>query len=55
MVRDQSQQCSTTTSTQMTSIGCYVSCTKDRLVAPGNYTPAQVYHARRLAAVRGPV
>ncbi|XP_056454763.1 IQ and ubiquitin-like domain-containing protein [Gadus chalcogrammus] len=51
LVQEQSQQCSITTSTQMTSVGFYVSCTKDRLVAPGNYTPAQVYHARRLAAV----
>ncbi|CAL8291807.1 unnamed protein product [Boreogadus saida] len=53
LVQEQSQQCSITTSTQMTSVGFYVSCTKDRLVAPGNYTPAQVYHARSTGLYTG--
>ncbi|KAM4601694.1 IQ motif and ubiquitin-like domain-containing protein [Polymixia lowei] len=50
-VRDQAQQCPNSTSTQMTCIGCYVSCTEDKLVAPGNYLTAHHYHSRRLRAV----
>ncbi|KAM9376262.1 IQ motif and ubiquitin-like domain-containing protein [Pholidichthys leucotaenia] len=50
-VKSQSQQCTVDVSTQMTSIGCYVSCNKDRLLTPGTYTTAAELHDRRLKAV----
>uniref|UniRef100_A0A3B4XZN0 IQ motif and ubiquitin domain containing n=1 Tax=Seriola lalandi dorsalis TaxID=1841481 RepID=A0A3B4XZN0_SERLL len=50
-LKSQTQQCPVNVSTQMTGIGCYVSCTNDRLVAPGNYITAEEYHNRRLRAV----
>ncbi|XP_075994006.1 IQ motif and ubiquitin-like domain-containing protein [Genypterus blacodes] len=49
----QSQQSPVSVSTQMTGIGCYISCVNDKLVAPGNYITADAYHSRRLrAAIR---
>ncbi|PWA30391.1 hypothetical protein CCH79_00017678 [Gambusia affinis] len=45
------QQCSVNMSTQMTGIGCYVSCANDKLVTPGKYVTADEYHGRRLKAV----
>ncbi|XP_078139118.1 IQ motif and ubiquitin-like domain-containing protein [Centroberyx gerrardi] len=50
-MRSRAQQCPVSTSTQMTGIGCYVSCQDDKLVAPGNYITADQYHDRRLRAV----
>ncbi|XP_055078563.1 IQ and ubiquitin-like domain-containing protein [Periophthalmus magnuspinnatus] len=50
-MRVQSQQCPADVSTQMTGIGCYVSCTNDKLLTPGGYTTATEYHERRLKAV----
>ncbi|XP_028304032.1 IQ and ubiquitin-like domain-containing protein isoform X3 [Gouania willdenowi] len=49
--RSQAQQCQTEVSTQMTGIGCYVSCMKDKLITPRKYVTAEEYHARRLKAV----
>ncbi|KAM3875272.1 IQ motif and ubiquitin-like domain-containing protein [Diretmus argenteus] len=51
VMRTQNQQCPVSTSTQMTRIGCYVSCLEDKLVSPGDYVTAEQYHARRLSAV----
>ncbi|KAM4734897.1 IQ motif and ubiquitin-like domain-containing protein isoform 2-T2 [Anableps anableps] len=45
------QQCSVNTSTQMTGIGCYMSCVNDKLITPGKYITADEYHGRRLNAV----
>ncbi|XP_005814188.1 IQ and ubiquitin-like domain-containing protein isoform X1 [Xiphophorus maculatus] len=45
------QQCSVDMSTQMTGIGCYVSCVNDKLVTLGEYVTADEYHGRRLKAV----
>ncbi|XP_067091331.1 IQ motif and ubiquitin-like domain-containing protein [Osmerus mordax] len=50
-MRSQVQQCSNSTSTQMTRIGCYISNAEDKLLAPGPYVTADQYHARRLQAV----
>uniref|UniRef100_UPI0037E70651 IQ motif and ubiquitin-like domain-containing protein n=1 Tax=Semicossyphus pulcher TaxID=241346 RepID=UPI0037E70651 len=50
-LKSQVQQCADNASTQMTGIGCYVSCMKDKLVSPGNYITADEYHNRRLKAV----
>uniref|UniRef100_A0A668U7F3 IQ motif and ubiquitin-like domain-containing protein n=1 Tax=Oreochromis aureus TaxID=47969 RepID=A0A668U7F3_OREAU len=50
-LKSQAQQCPVNASTQMTGIGCYVSCMNDRLVTPGKYTTADEYHDRRLRAV----
>ncbi|XP_056137576.1 IQ and ubiquitin-like domain-containing protein [Lampris incognitus] len=50
-VKHQAQQCAVSSSTQMTGVGCYVSSTKDKLVAPGNYITADQLHSKRLAAV----
>ncbi|XP_059190427.1 IQ and ubiquitin-like domain-containing protein [Centropristis striata] len=51
--RSQAQQCPVDVSTQMTGIGCYVSCMNDKLVVPGKYTTADQYHDTRLrAAIR---
>ncbi|KAK2842772.1 hypothetical protein Q5P01_012972 [Channa striata] len=47
----QAQQCSVSVSTQMTGIGCYVSCMKDTLLTPGDYITAEEYHDTRLKAV----
>ncbi|XP_047238334.1 IQ and ubiquitin-like domain-containing protein isoform X4 [Girardinichthys multiradiatus] len=45
------QQCSVNMSTQMTGIGCYISCVNDKLITPGKYITADEYHGRRLKAV----
>ncbi|XP_055139816.1 IQ motif and ubiquitin-like domain-containing protein isoform X1 [Symphalangus syndactylus] len=45
------QQTTSTTSTQMTNIGVYVSNMTDKLVTPGRYFSAAEYHAQRLKAV----
>ncbi|XP_044050149.1 IQ and ubiquitin-like domain-containing protein isoform X2 [Siniperca chuatsi] len=50
-LKSQVQQCAVNISTQMTGIGCYVSCMNDKLVTPGNYITADEYHDRRLRAV----
>ncbi|XP_039989271.1 IQ and ubiquitin-like domain-containing protein [Xiphias gladius] len=50
-LKSQAQQCPVNVSTQMTGIGCYVSCVNDKLVVPGNYITADEYHDRRLRAV----
>ncbi|KAJ8261845.1 hypothetical protein GJAV_G00159120 [Gymnothorax javanicus] len=50
-VRTQSQQCSSTTATQMTSIGCYVSNMEDKLVTPGPYVTAQQLTLRKMKAI----
>ncbi|XP_053175347.1 IQ and ubiquitin-like domain-containing protein [Scomber japonicus] len=50
-LKSQTQQCPVSVCTQMTGIGCYVSCDNDKLVVPGNYTTAAEYHDRRLSAV----
>ncbi|KAK5866832.1 hypothetical protein PBY51_011375 [Eleginops maclovinus] len=50
-LKSEAQQCPVDASTQMTGIGCYVSCVDDRLVAPGNYITADQYHEERLRAV----
>nr|XP_029133386.1 IQ and ubiquitin-like domain-containing protein [Labrus bergylta] len=50
-MKSQVQQCAVDVSTQMSGIGCYVSCMSDKLVAPGNYITADEYHDRRLKAV----
>ncbi|XP_035498533.2 IQ and ubiquitin-like domain-containing protein [Scophthalmus maximus] len=49
--KSQSHQCPVSVSTQMTWIGCYVSCMNDKLVTPGNYVTAEEYHNERLRAV----
>ncbi|KAL0968081.1 hypothetical protein UPYG_G00262140 [Umbra pygmaea] len=51
MVKSQSQQCTNSTYTQMTKIGCYVSNTEDKLISPGPYFTADQYHSKRLRAV----
>lgn len=50
-LRSQAQQCPVNASTQMTGIGCYVSCMSDKLVTTGKYTTADEHHDRRLRAV----
>ncbi|XP_015242925.1 PREDICTED: IQ and ubiquitin-like domain-containing protein [Cyprinodon variegatus] len=50
-LRSTLQQCPVDASTQMTGIGCYVSCLRDKLIIPGKYTTAAEYHGRRLEAV----
>lgn len=50
-LRCQEQQCAVDVSTQMTRVGCFVSCCQDKLVSPGNYTTAGEYQERRLRAV----
>ncbi|XP_074489632.1 IQ motif and ubiquitin-like domain-containing protein isoform X1 [Sebastes fasciatus] len=51
-LKSQAMQCPVDVSTQMTGIGCYVSCLSDKLViAPGNYITADKCHDRRLRAV----
>ncbi|XP_076588894.1 IQ motif and ubiquitin-like domain-containing protein isoform X1 [Chaetodon auriga] len=50
-LKSQTQQCPVDASTQMTGVGCYVSCLNDRLVAPGDYITADEHHGRRLRAV----
>ncbi|CAL1591990.1 unnamed protein product [Knipowitschia caucasica] len=50
-LKSQTQQCPADVSTQMTGIGCYVSCANDKLLTPGVYTTAADYHQRRLRAV----
>uniref|UniRef100_A0A3Q3A929 IQ motif and ubiquitin domain containing n=1 Tax=Kryptolebias marmoratus TaxID=37003 RepID=A0A3Q3A929_KRYMA len=47
----QTQQCVVSVSTQMTGIGCHVSCVNDTLVTPGKYITADEIHDRRLKAV----
>ncbi|XP_074533855.1 IQ motif and ubiquitin-like domain-containing protein [Halichoeres trimaculatus] len=50
-LKSQIQQCAVDVSTQMTGIGCYMSCMKDKLLTPGTYITADEYHDRRLKAV----
>ncbi|MCJ8735972.1 hypothetical protein PDJAM_G00253630 [Pangasius djambal] len=50
-VKNQAQQCTITTSTQMTKPGCYISNMKDKLITPGRYVTADEYHSKRLHAV----
>ncbi|KAM7415338.1 hypothetical protein PAMA_019931 [Pampus argenteus] len=50
-LKSQAQQCPVSVYTQMTSVGCFISCMKDKLVAPGNYITADECHDRRLRAV----
>ncbi|CAB1323482.1 unnamed protein product [Coregonus sp. 'balchen'] len=50
-VKSQFQQCTNSTSTQMTKIGCYVSNMEDKLISPGSYITADQYHGKRLRAV----
>ncbi|XP_034734906.1 IQ and ubiquitin-like domain-containing protein [Etheostoma cragini] len=50
-LKSQAQQCPVNASTQMTGIGCYISCMNDKLVAPGSYITADEYHDTRLNAV----
>ncbi|XP_061430055.1 IQ and ubiquitin-like domain-containing protein isoform X1 [Lethenteron reissneri] len=45
------QQTHNTTATQMTKIGCYITSTTDRLLAPRAYVTAKEYHERRRRAV----
>ncbi|XP_072915205.1 IQ motif and ubiquitin-like domain-containing protein isoform X2 [Hemitrygon akajei] len=49
--RNQYQQTTNNTSTQMTKIGCYVSNITDKLLTPRPYFTAEEYHACRLNAV----
>ncbi|XP_033941493.1 IQ motif and ubiquitin-like domain-containing protein isoform X2 [Pseudochaenichthys georgianus] len=50
-LQSEAEQCPLDASTQMTGIGCYVSCVDDKLVAPGNYITADQYHEERRRAV----
>ncbi|XP_034444974.1 IQ and ubiquitin-like domain-containing protein [Hippoglossus hippoglossus] len=50
-LKSQVQQCPVSVSTQMSGIGCYVSCINDKLVTPGNYITAAEKHNERLRAV----
>ncbi|XP_053498229.1 IQ and ubiquitin-like domain-containing protein isoform X2 [Ictalurus furcatus] len=50
-VKSQAQQCTITTSTQMTKPGCYISNMKDKLITPGIYVTVDEYHSKRLNAV----
>ncbi|XP_072241428.1 IQ motif and ubiquitin-like domain-containing protein [Leuresthes tenuis] len=50
-LKSQIQQCPINISTQMTGIGCYISCVNDKVVTPGKYITADEYHDRRLKAV----
>ncbi|XP_061697099.1 IQ and ubiquitin-like domain-containing protein [Syngnathoides biaculeatus] len=47
----QTQQCASSVTTQMTSVGCYISNLKDKLLSPGRYVTADEYHHARLDAV----
>ncbi|XP_061628722.1 IQ and ubiquitin-like domain-containing protein [Phyllopteryx taeniolatus] len=47
----QTQQCASSVTTQMTSVGCYISNLKDKLLSPGRYVTADEYHDARLNAV----
>lgn len=49
--RKKMQQTTNTTSTQMNTIGVYVSNMTDKLLKPGRYFTAAEFHARRLNAV----
>ncbi|XP_028287017.1 IQ and ubiquitin-like domain-containing protein [Parambassis ranga] len=51
LAKTQAQQCPVDASTQMTGIGCYVSCMNDKLVTPGKYVTADEYQESRLRAV----
>ena len=50
--KNQRQQTYIDTSTQMTTIGCYVSNMTDKLIVPGKYTTASEHHAMILSKVR---
>ncbi|KAF4081393.1 hypothetical protein AMELA_G00160860 [Ameiurus melas] len=50
-VKNQAQQCTITTSTQMTKPGCYISNMKDKLITPGIYVTVDEYHSKRHNAV----
>lgn len=45
------QQTTNETATQMTKIGTYVSCKKDRLIVPGQYTAADEFNTTRIYKV----
>ncbi|XP_019737359.1 IQ and ubiquitin-like domain-containing protein [Hippocampus comes] len=47
----QTQQCASSVTTQMTTVGCYISNMKDKLLSPGSYVTADEYHETRLNAV----
>ncbi|XP_057693499.1 IQ and ubiquitin-like domain-containing protein [Corythoichthys intestinalis] len=47
----QAQQCPSSVTTQMTSVGCYISNLTDKLLSPGRYITADEYHEARLNAV----
>ncbi|XP_031135596.1 IQ and ubiquitin-like domain-containing protein [Sander lucioperca] len=50
-LKSQAQQCPVNASSQMTGIGCYVSCMNDKLVSPSGYITADKHHNTRLNAV----
>ncbi|KAI4873594.1 hypothetical protein NFI96_008799, partial [Prochilodus magdalenae] len=50
-LKNQAQQCTSNTSTQMTKIGCYMSNMMDKLITPGTYVTADEFHGKRLKAV----
>ncbi|XP_061750345.1 IQ and ubiquitin-like domain-containing protein isoform X2 [Nerophis ophidion] len=45
------QQCPSSVTTQMTSVGCYISNLTDKLLSPRGYITADEYHSTRLNAV----
>ncbi|XP_061898951.1 IQ and ubiquitin-like domain-containing protein isoform X1 [Entelurus aequoreus] len=45
------QQCPSSVTTQMTSVGCYISNLTDKLLSPRGYVTADEYHSTRLDAV----
>ncbi|XP_051915874.1 IQ and ubiquitin-like domain-containing protein [Hippocampus zosterae] len=47
----QTQQCASNVTTQMTTVGCYISNMEDKLLSPGCYVTADEYHQTRLNAV----
>ncbi|KAM9753714.1 IQ motif and ubiquitin-like domain-containing protein [Menidia menidia] len=49
--KSQTQQCEVDSSTQMSGIGCYVSCVNDKLLTPGKWTTAEEHEDQRLRAV----
>ncbi|XP_035521403.1 IQ and ubiquitin-like domain-containing protein [Morone saxatilis] len=50
-LKSQTQQCPVDVSSQTSTVGCYISSMKDKLISPGKYTTADEYHERRLRAV----
>nr|XP_057942926.1 IQ and ubiquitin-like domain-containing protein isoform X2 [Doryrhamphus excisus] len=47
----ETQQSAPSVTTQMTSVGCYISNLTDKLLSPGSYLTAEEYHNTRLNAV----